>query len=282
MTDPNAQGRRELVAMGGEPAGWNAVATGYDEVWFDALPELTERAIQIVSPAPAMTVLDVGTGPGTFAVRVAPRVARVVAIDFADEMIARLRARLERDAIANVEPRVMDGQELSFEDASFDAVVSMFGWFMFTDRARALAEFRRVLRERGRVLVTSWAPPDRNLVLGAGMTALREALPDLPRPQGPLPTQIPDVCAEELRAAGFADVSTTIVRGNIHFASAAAYWDAMVRGGAPMAILRAKLGETAWQAAAERALEALRSRFGDGAMTLDVEAIFTTGVRASS
>lgn len=279
MTDPSVQGRRELVAIGAEAGAWNTVAEGYDELWFEALPELTERAIQVVSPDPSMTVLDVGAGPGTFAVRVAPRVARVVAIDFADQMIARLRARLDRDAVANVETHVMDGQELSFGDASFDAVVSMFGWFMFPDRARGLAEFRRVVREGGRVLVTSWAPPDRNLALGAGMAALREALPDLPRPAGPLPTQIPDVCAEEMRAAGFADIGATIARSSIRYASVEAYWDVMVRAGAPMAMLRAKLGEDAWQAASDRALAALRSRHGDGEVRLDAEVIFTTGVR---
>jgi SAM-dependent methyltransferase len=268
---------RELVAIGGEPGPWNAVATGYEKVWFEALPELTERAIHFVSPTPSTTILDVGAGPGTFAIRVAPRVARVVAIDFADKMIDRLRARLERERVANVETHVMDGQMLSFGDASFDAVVSMFGWFMFPDRARGLAEFRRVVREGGLVLVTSWGPPERNHVLGAGMGALREALPDLPRPAGPLPTQIPDVCAEEMRAAGFADVSATIVRSSIRYASAPAYWDAMVRGGAPMATLRAKLGEEAWQATTERAVAALCSRYGTGEVTLDAEAIFTIG-----
>src|SRR5262249_5572758 len=161
-------------------------------------PELTERAIGIVSPEPSMTVLDVGAGPGTFAVRVAPHVARVVAIDFADKMTAQLSARLDPDGIANVQALAMDGQLLAVGDASFDAVVSMFGWFMFPDRARGLAEFRRVIRKGGRVLVTSWAPPDRNLLHGAALAALREALPDLPRPAGPLPTQIPDVCAEEV------------------------------------------------------------------------------------
>jgi SAM-dependent methyltransferase len=267
--------RRALVAIDGEPGPWNAVATGYDEVWFDALSELTDRAVEIVAPTAGMTILDVGAGPGTFAIRVAPRVARVVAIDFADEMIARLRAR----AVANVEAHVMDGQALTLEDASFDAAVSMFGWFMFPDRARGLAELRRVLRDGGRVLVTSWGPPDRNLVLGAGMVALREAMPELPRPAGPLPTQLPEVCADELRAAGFADVTATIVRSGMRYPSAAAYWDAMVRGGAPMAALRARLGEAAWPPVAERALAALRARFGDGELALDAEAIFTTGVR---
>jgi SAM-dependent methyltransferase len=269
MTDPLAQ-----------PAPWNAVATGYDEVWYGALPELTERAIAIVSPTPAMNVLDVAAGPGGFALNVAPRVARVVAIDFAHEMIARLRTRLERDKVANVETHVMDGQELSFEDGSFDAVVSMFGWFLFPDRARGLTEFRRVVRPGGRVLVTSWAPPDKNTVLGAALAALREALPDLPRPAGPLPTQLPEVCTEEMRAAGFADVSATIVRGSVRYSSTASYWEVMERAGAPMVMLRSKLGELAWQAAVTRANEALRARYGDGELTLDAESIFTTGVNA--
>jgi SAM-dependent methyltransferase len=268
MTDPMTQ-----------PGAWNAVAAGYDELWFDAVPGLTERAIAVLSPEPSMRVLDVAAGPGTVAVKLAPRVSRVVAIDFAEKMIAQLRARLDGAAIANVETHVMDGQALSFEDASFDAVVSMFGWFMFPDRARGLAEFRRVVREGGRVLVTSWAPPDRNLVIGAAMVALREALPDLPRPSGPLPTQLPESCAEEMRGAGFAAVSATSVRESIRYPSASVYWDVMERQGAPMVMLRTKLGEQAWQAAGERARAALRSRYGDGEVTLDVEAIFTTGIK---
>ena len=74
--------RRQFLRV--TAAAGTAVATGSAEAWFEALPELAERAIGVVSPELSMTVLDVGAGPGTFALRVAPRVARVVAIDFAD------------------------------------------------------------------------------------------------------------------------------------------------------------------------------------------------------
>jgi ubiquinone/menaquinone biosynthesis C-methylase UbiE len=258
---------------------WNAVADGYDEVWFEVLPELLERAIAVLSPKPTMEVLDVGAGPGALAIELAPQVARVGAIDFADKMIEKLRARLARTAITNVETQVMDGQALAFPDASFDAVVSMFAWFAFSDRARGLTEFHRVLRNSGRVLVTSWAPPDRNLVMGAALSALREALPDLPRPSAPLPTQQPEVCAQEMRAAGFADVTATLVRGVLRYPSTDVYWDVMERQGAPMVALRNKLG-VAWPGAVARVRAALRSRYGDGPLELDAEAIFTSGMRA--
>jgi hypothetical protein len=53
----------------------------------------------------------------------------------------------------------------------------------------------------------------------------------------------------------------------------------MEQGGAPMAVLLKKLGEPAWQAAAERACMALGSRYGDGELTLAAEIIVTTGVK---
>jgi ubiquinone/menaquinone biosynthesis C-methylase UbiE len=82
-----------------EPGPWNAVAAGYDTAWSTRLVELNDRACDIVAPRPSaatarLEVLEVGAGPGHLAMRLAVRVSRVVAIDFADKMIARLREHL--------------------------------------------------------------------------------------------------------------------------------------------------------------------------------------------
>lgn len=265
-----------------EPGPWNSVAVGYDEEFFEQLPDLLERAITLLDAPPEGTVLDLATGPGTFAVPAARRFKKVVAIDFAEQMIERLRRHLESSGTTNVEPLVMDGHALSFGDASFDAVASMFGWFLFADRARSLAEIHRVLRPGGRVLVASWATPDRNTVLGMGLEGLRSALPDLPRPPGPLPTQVPEICASEVRSAGFHDVTTTLVTANVEFESVDAYWKTMQRAGAPMVMLRKKLGDDAFEDAARKARKHIRGKLGDGSVTLTAEAIFTAGTRAIS
>ena len=258
-----------------EPEPWNAVATGYDEEFCTALPGLVDSVFSHLGAPPESTVLDLATGPGTFAVRAAPRFAKIVAVDFARQMIERLEAHLERKGIRNVEARVMDGHALTLPDASFDAVVSMFGWFMFSDRARAIAEIHRVLRPGGRVLVTSWAPPDRNTVLGMGIHALRHALPDLPRPPGPLPTQILETCAAEVRAAGFRDVRTDIVRATAEYDSADAYWRTMETAGAPMVVLRKRLGDDKFNEAIENGRQYLLTKLGSGRVTLQAEAIYT-------
>ncbi len=261
------------------PEPWNAVAAGYDETLFSLWLGLHEDAIRILQPSPSSVLLDVATGPGTFAIRVAPRVARVVAVDFAENMIERLRARAREAGVENVDARVMNGEALELLDASFDAAVSMFGWFMFADRARGLSEMHRVLKPSGRVLVTSWSTADRNTLLGNGMDALRAALPELPRPAKPPATQSPETCATEMRAAGFFDVTTTLSTHPVSFPSADDYWDMLERSGAPLVVLRKKLGEEAWQAAKARAAAFLRERFGSGPVELQTEAIVTSGIR---
>jgi SAM-dependent methyltransferase len=265
-----------------EPGPWNTVANGYDEVFFGQAPRLIDTAIDLLAPEAEDTVLDIATGPGTLAVRLAPRVRRVVAIDFADAMIARLHSHRLREHVTNLEAHVMDGQALTFEDASFDLVVSMFGVFLFADRARGLSEMFRVVVPGGRALFTSWAPPEQNTLLGMGMEALRAALPELPRPKGPLPTQIPDVCAAELAAAGFEQVGSRVVTEPLGFASVEAYWDGFERASAPLALLRNKLDDDDFARVRERVLTALGERCGQGRFTLEAAAIFTSGERGLS
>lgn len=265
-----------------EPGPWNAVAAGYDSVVFGQLPSLTDAAIELLAPEHEDTILDIAAGPGTLSVRLAPRVRRVIAIDFAEVMIERLRGHIMRSRLPNLEARLMNGQELDFEDASFDAAVSLFGVFLFDDRKRGLIEMSRVVAPCGRAVVGSWAPPTENTLIGTGMDALRAALPDLPRPSGPLPTQQPDVCRAELEAAGFEGVETQIFKQALHYESVDQYWSDFQRSAAPLVVLKQKLGDDAYATAMTRALGELRSRLGDGAFSLDCCAILTYGEKPLS
>ena len=231
--------------------------------------------------AEASVVADIGAGSGWFTIRLARRVGPqglVYAEDVQPEMLTAISRRVQREGLTNVEARVMDGQALELPDASFDAALSMFGIFLFADRPRALAELHRVVRPGGRVLSTSWATFEHNTLLGVGVEAMRAALPDLPRPAGPLPTQNPEVCASELTAAGFREVSARIVKASARYASAAAYWSAFDRASAQIGLLKTKLGD-AFPAAAERIQAELRARLGDAPFELQAAAIFASGVR---
>jgi ubiquinone/menaquinone biosynthesis C-methylase UbiE len=223
-------------------------------------------------------VLDVACGPGTLTFAAAPHAQRVDGVDFSPGMIEVLRQRASRDAVSNVEGAVMDAQQLTFPDATFDAAYCMFGFFFFPDRARAFRELYRVLRPRGRVLIATWSPIDRRPAMKVAFEAIAEALPDFPRPtKGDL--QDPAECVREMSEAGFGDVSTRIFTSSVRVPSAERYLDFIVRSGAPFAVMKKKLGPPAWDSAMQRILDALRRRIPEGGTELAAEAIFTFGTR---
>ena len=106
-------------------------------------------------PADA-TVLDVAAGPGNVAAELLRQgAAAVTALDLSFEM---LRAGAGR-ATPGLTWVNADALALPFTDASFDAVTISFGLRNTTDPRAALAEFARVLRPGGRVVVCEFADP---------------------------------------------------------------------------------------------------------------------------
>ena len=106
---------------------------------------------------PGQEVLDVATGTGNVALPAAAAGAQVVGLDLTPELFdtARRRAR-ERGVVAHwVEG---DAEDLPFEDASFDRVVSAFG-VQFAPRHEVVArELVRVCRVGGRIGLVNWTP----------------------------------------------------------------------------------------------------------------------------
>ena len=71
-------------------------------------------------------MLDVGCGPGGKAIAFARRVAEVVALDFSEKMLERLRANVPADLAERVQPVEADWAEVDLEkrgwEGSFDLV----------------------------------------------------------------------------------------------------------------------------------------------------------------
>lgn len=95
-------------------------------------------------------LLDVGCGTGRLvaALRREHPPARIVGCDFSRGMLGRAAARSPGGAWVQAE-----AARLPFADESFDALVCTEAFHWFPDPDAALAEFRRVLRPGGVVLV---------------------------------------------------------------------------------------------------------------------------------
>lgn len=260
------------------PATWDAVAVGYAEEVQRWVAPFVVEAEREAALGPGDRVLDVAAGPGTLALRVAPRVAHVTAVDFSPAMIDQLTARAAHAGAGNVEAAVMDAQALELADGSFDAAFCLFGFMFFPDRARAFGELHRILRPQGRAVVATWGPIDRRPLMKVAFDAIAEVFPDLPRPQkGDL--QQTDECVAEMSTAGFRQVSARAVTASVWVESAERYLEVTERSGAPLALLRKKVGPAAWADAHGRLLDIVRQSVPNGGAELAAEAIISRGVR---
>lgn len=114
--------------------------------------------IQSANPQPGERVLDVATGTGIVARRVAPRVGskgKVIGLDLNPNMLTVARAAAEREGLA-IEWHEGRAEQLLFPDGSFDLVLCQFALMFFADRLAALAEMQRVLTKGGRVSLSVW------------------------------------------------------------------------------------------------------------------------------
>jgi ubiquinone/menaquinone biosynthesis C-methylase UbiE len=124
-----------------------------------------DRLVRHSQVRPGERVLDLGTGTAYLARRLAAAVGpggQVTGIDPSATMVRFAQRRPPANAVF----RVARAQQLPFEDASFDLVVSCLAFHHIApdDRPRALGEARRVLAADGRLMLADLRPP-RNAVV---------------------------------------------------------------------------------------------------------------------
>ena len=98
-------------------------------------------------------LLDVACGPGVVTAALAPEAGSVVAFDATEQMLEKARARCTKAGLGNVAFRSGDAENLPFEDAEFDGVVTRLAIHHFANPQRALDEMFRVLRPGGTAVI---------------------------------------------------------------------------------------------------------------------------------
>jgi ubiquinone/menaquinone biosynthesis C-methylase UbiE len=261
-----------------QPEAWNLVTDGYvDEVMPQFIP-FARDALRLADVRPGHHVVDVACGPGTLSFLAAELGASVSALDFADNMIEALRARAAREGVNRIESRIGDGQNLPYQDASFDAAFSMFGLIFFPDRVQGFRELHRVLKPNGRAAVASWQPLDQVPLIEQLFTSLAELMPGLPFGQNKAPLGQADEMRDELRQGGFSQIEVHELAHEHSATSVDAWWDSMQRSLAPVVLLKKQMGEP-FQAIAEGVRKSLKEKFGNGPQRVVFRAHLGLGTR---
>ena len=116
-----------------------------------------EEFIARLALRPGARVLDVACGSGNLAIPAARAGAVVTGVDIATNLLEQARARAEAEGLT-IQFDEGDAEDLPYDDASFDEVVSMYG-AMFAPRPELVAsELVRVCRPGGRIAMANWTP----------------------------------------------------------------------------------------------------------------------------
>lgn len=124
---------------------WKEINNFKRQAWLDLIDEYRPAGS-------SLQVLDIGTGPGFFAMLAAEKGHKVTAIDCTQNMLREARHNLSlRGVSANFFQ--MDSHALSFADNSFDLILCRNLTWTLYDPPAAYKEWYRVLKRGGRLLI---------------------------------------------------------------------------------------------------------------------------------
>ncbi|MEK6337472.1 MAG: class I SAM-dependent methyltransferase [Acidobacteriota bacterium] len=163
-----------------------------------------EEFIARLELKPGDRVLDVACGSGNLSIPAARAGAIVTGVDIATNLIEQARARAKSEGLT-IQFDEGDAENLPYDDASFDAVVSMFG-AMFAPRPELVAaELVRVCRPGGRIAMANWTPAG---FVGQMFKLTGKHVPPPPNMPSPVKWGDEETVRERLRE-GIADLKLT-------------------------------------------------------------------------
>jgi ubiquinone/menaquinone biosynthesis C-methylase UbiE len=182
MASPNS---KEIVES--QQRDWNRVAKGWKK--WDALIDRNMSFVnfRLVGDArlrSGFRVLDLGSGtgfPALLAAQAVGETGKVIGQDLAGDMLQVARQKAKTLGLENIMFRTGDVTVLSFENRSFDAVISRFCLMFLPEIPKAVGEIARVLKPGGYLSAAVWAAPEQNPYLRLAMDAIKK-FTDLPPP----------------------------------------------------------------------------------------------------
>ena len=114
-------------------------------------------AVEAAQVSEGDTVLDLACGSGNATIPAAKAGAETTGLDLTPELLEAGRANAA-DAGVEIDWVEGDAEQLPFENASFDAVLSVFGCMFAPDHAKTASEIARVLEPGGRIAICAWTP----------------------------------------------------------------------------------------------------------------------------
>lgn len=138
-----------------ERDAWEKKAALYRETWGTASIQTIETVLDRANLSQGAKLLDCGCGPGDLCHAASERGATVIGCDYSTHMV-----KLAKSNYPNISFVHEDAENLTFADASFDAVTLNYLLLHVADQWKVLLEAKRVLRPQGQMVFALWMPPN--------------------------------------------------------------------------------------------------------------------------
>jgi ubiquinone/menaquinone biosynthesis C-methylase UbiE len=191
---------------------WQSAA----EAWYRWSPAIqrwlgkaTEEMLNLAGVATGQHLLDIAAGAGEQSITAARKVGPqgyVLATDISPNILEFAKEMARRENVKNIKTQVMDGENLTLPEESFDVVFSRVGLIYFPDQQKALKEMWRVLKPGGRVAAIVYSTGDKNGFFSIPVAIIRQRAklpPPLPGQPGPFSLGAAGVVEEAFTKAGF-------------------------------------------------------------------------------
>ncbi|RYY27692.1 MAG: metalloregulator ArsR/SmtB family transcription factor [Sphingomonadales bacterium] len=123
--------------------------------------EVEAAMARALGDAPIGVLIDIGTGTGRMLELFAPQSDHALGIDRSSEMLRLARAKLSERGLANAELRQADLYALPLNAGAADAAILHHVLHFAQQPGAAIGEAARVLAPGGRLLITDFAPHER-------------------------------------------------------------------------------------------------------------------------
>jgi len=203
------------------------------EAWYRWSPTLnqwlgkaTDKMLEMAGISSGHRVLDIAAGAGEQSITAAKKVGPsgyVLATDISANILEYAKQMAQQAGVNNIETKVMDGENLTVEDGSFDAVISRVGLIYFPDQQKALKEMLRVLKPGGKIAAIVYSTPEKNKFFSVPVSLIRSRAklpPPLPGQPGPFSLGAEGVIEKAFTQAGFKNVRSELVDSPLLLSSA--------------------------------------------------------------
>lgn len=228
MTDRHEELKREIVGI------YDRASSLYDQVGIKQFTYYANKMIDRLNIPQGARILEVATGRGALLFPIAEKVGPegyVLGIDLAPNMVAQTEAEIKARGLKQAEVRLMDADEASFPDHTFDFITCGFA-LHFTDYPNNLMRFRKMLKPGGAIATSHPYVPTNNTENFERWKWLFELTKEVFPPEFKPPASwispnclnSPERINAALQTAGFINITTVEEEATMYFSDEEDWW----------------------------------------------------------